>query len=197
MEGIVYKTLDYKEKSKLVYLLTPTGLDSVIARGAKDYKKGLLGFISPLTLVTYERTNAKLPSLISYEILGDFKALKENIIKYNCALSILEIARQSTDSRTERIYDFTLLALKELAKTTVPLDVLFIYLTKMLKVFGIFNVNLDIKFKAELKEKVLAAYNGNLQVEIAATNEDIKHLIWYYDELGAIYTYNIKQAMVR
>ena len=39
-EGIIYKIIDYKEKSSLVYLYTKYGLDSILVRGAKSYKSG-------------------------------------------------------------------------------------------------------------------------------------------------------------
>ncbi len=196
MLGIVYKTIDYKEKSKLVYLLTPQGLDSILARGAKDYKNGLFGFTSLLSFVDYEKTNSKLPVLIEFETINNFTKLKEDIVKFNYALSMLEIARQSTDLRTERIFNFTKMALEELEKSTNPKSVLFIYLVKMLKVFGIYSQS-ENKFKSELKNKIIVAYNSVLSTNIEITKDDIMAVIDYYDELGALYIYNIKHAIVR
>lgn len=196
MLGIVYKTIDYKEKSKLVYLLTPQGLDSILARGAKDYKNGLFGFTSLLSFVDYEKTNSKLPVLIEFETINNFTKLKEDIVKFNYALSMLEIARQSTDLRTERIFNFTKMALEELEKSTNPKSVLFIYLVKMLKVFGIYSQS-ENKFKSELKNKIIVAYNSLLSTNIEITKDDIMAVIDYYDELGALYIYNIKHAIVR
>ena len=56
-EGIIYKIIDYKEKSSLVYLYTKYGLDSILVRGAKSYKSGNMRFCEVLNIVRYECSN--------------------------------------------------------------------------------------------------------------------------------------------
>ena len=67
--GLVISSIDYKEKSKIVYLYTPYGHDSVRANHSKDMKKGLLGFTTTLNQVSYIKTNAKFPTLIEYNLV--------------------------------------------------------------------------------------------------------------------------------
>lgn len=50
MEGIVLKSLSYKEKSKLVYLYTPVGMKSVLVY---DFNKNA-GFTTTLNHVSFE-----------------------------------------------------------------------------------------------------------------------------------------------
>ena len=37
-QGIVLKTIDYQENSKIIYLLTSKGIVSAVVRGAKNLK---------------------------------------------------------------------------------------------------------------------------------------------------------------
>lgn len=51
MEGIVIKTIDYKEKSKIVYLYTSFGMKSI---KALDVLRTKLGFVTTLNVVDFE-----------------------------------------------------------------------------------------------------------------------------------------------
>ena len=61
MEGIVINTIDYKEKSKIVYLYTPNGISSV---KALDVMKKNLGFTVTLNHVEYNVSNSKFPTVL-------------------------------------------------------------------------------------------------------------------------------------
>ena len=65
-KGIVIGSIDYKEKSKIVYLYTPNGKESVLAGGAKSIKGGMLGFTNTLNYVEYVKTQSNLPKLVEY-----------------------------------------------------------------------------------------------------------------------------------
>jgi len=68
IKGLVISSIDYKEKSKVVYLYTPNGHDSVKAYQSKDFKKGLLGFTTTLNEVSYVKTNSKFSTLMEYSV---------------------------------------------------------------------------------------------------------------------------------
>ena len=71
MEGIVINTIDYKEKSKIVYLYTPNGINSV---KALDVMKKNLGFIVTLNHVEYNVSNGKFPTVLEYNLIKSYSA---------------------------------------------------------------------------------------------------------------------------
>ena len=194
MEGLIYKTIDYKEKSKLIYLYTPLGLDSFLAQGAKDYKKGLLSFSEIITYVKYETRGNNLKALGEFEIINSFKNIKNSLKALGIAEAILEIARQTNDERNERIFRFTLNTLLAIEDGKNYFDIFFIYLIKMLKVFGV----LDLDFKGlpnSLRDKAILAYEGDLNSKLAVSKDDLNLIIGYYEHFDIIYLKNIKQSL--
>ncbi len=193
MDGLIYKTLDYKEKSKLVYLYTKEGLDSFLASRAKDYKKGLLG-ISEITYIRYEARGSNLKYLSEFEILNSFSNIKNSLSLLAMAEIILELARQSNDERYERIFNFTLNSLLELEKNESSYQCFFSYLVKMLKVFGI----LDLEFKGfsnSLRVKAVKAYSNELTSDDLIIKDDILEVLNYYEREDIVYFKNIKKVM--
>ena len=56
-EGIVIKSITYKETSKIVYLYTPNGKVSIKAIGAKNAKKNTFGFGEVGNIVSFVSTD--------------------------------------------------------------------------------------------------------------------------------------------
>lgn len=135
MEGIVLKTIDYKEKSKLVYLYTPSGIISV---KALDASKTKLGFITTLNQVEFEMTLGKLPTVTEYSLKKSFYSLYENLTKVGVLSPILDIIFHLEEGINHaRVYSFLIQMLEELLLTDAPYKILSIFLVKMLAVFGI------------------------------------------------------------
>ncbi|MDE7385469.1 MAG: DNA repair protein RecO, partial [Anaeroplasmataceae bacterium] len=135
MEGIVLKTIDYKEKSKLVYLYTPSGIISV---KALDATKTKLGFITTLNQVEFEMSSGKLPTVIEYSLKKSFYSIYESLIKVGVLTPILDIIFHLEEGvNHRRIYSFLIQTLNELLDTELPYQILSIFLVKMLAVFGI------------------------------------------------------------
>ncbi len=190
LEGIVYNIVPYKEKSELVYLITPQGLVSLLVRGAKDYKSGNMAFCQTLNLVEFSYSDTALKTLISYNILSDYKNIKNSFIKLKYASIILEVARQSNDVRTERIYIFLKNVLNKIENGYDPLSIAFIYLVKMTQVFGIkpdFNY---FSYLAKIKEEFIKAYNTK-DYDLIIDNISFKILVKYYVNLDIINMHNI------
>ena len=53
-KGIVLKTIDYQENSKIIYLLTNRGIVSAIVRGAKNLKSHTYAYAQPLVKIEFE-----------------------------------------------------------------------------------------------------------------------------------------------
>lgn len=134
VEGIVIKSIDYKEKSKLVYLYTPFGIQSIKALDAK----GKLGFVTTLNLVEYEQTTSTLPTVIEYSLKKSYFSFYENIEKIGVITVMLDVLfHLEEDVNHARIYPFFLKCLDELENTKRPRFLLCLFLVKMLSVFGI------------------------------------------------------------
>lgn len=135
MEGIVIKSIDYKEKSKLVYLYTSSGIISVKALDANRHN---LGFVTTLNQVEFQMTNASLPTVTEYSLKKSFYSMNQSIEKMGVLAPILDvILHLENDANHARIYPFLLKTLNELEETKEPLFVLCVFLIKMLAVFGI------------------------------------------------------------
>ena len=92
-EGIVFNSIDYKEKSKIVYLYTPYGHESIRATKSKDYKSGFIGFTTTLNVVNYTKTKGEFPSLIEYNVKESFYDLTSSILVMKCVSMILQIIK--------------------------------------------------------------------------------------------------------
>lgn len=135
MEGIVIKSIDYKEKSKLVYLYTPSGIKSV---KALDVSKTKLGFITTLNQVEFEASAGKLPTVLDYSLMKSHYSLYQNLDKISVLAPMLDVLfHLEEDVNHARIYPFFLRTLKNLEESNFPKVILSIFLIKMLSVFGI------------------------------------------------------------
>ncbi len=69
-EGIVYKTITYKETSKIVYIYTKDGKKSIKALGSKNSKNKTFGFGEIGNIVSFVSTDDDFPTLIEYDIIN-------------------------------------------------------------------------------------------------------------------------------
>lgn len=137
-EGIVISSIDYKEKSKIVYLYTPYGTDSILVKGAKKYNQSLLDFTTTLNEVKYIKTKSKLPSLIEFRLIKSHFNLTTNINKIRAIQVILYLLKQiQNDNYHNKIYNFVIKIINYLDEYDNYKKVLALYLIKMLYVFGI------------------------------------------------------------
>lgn len=135
--GLVISSIDYKEKSKIVYLYTPYGHDSIRANHSKDMKKGLLGFTTTLNQVTYIKTNAKFPTLIEYNLVKTNFDLASSVKNIPAITAILKVIQNIPDDvNHERLFNYIIEIINGLYIND-PKKVLSIFLIKMLYVFGV------------------------------------------------------------
>lgn len=135
MEGIVIKSIDYKEKSKLVYLYTPFGIKSV---KALDASKKQLGFITTLNLVEFEMTGGSFPTVTEYTLKKSYYQVYEDLKKVGALAPILDIIfHLEEDANHQRIYPFFLKTIEKVVTSKDSYLILSVFLIKMLSVFGI------------------------------------------------------------
>ena len=88
-QGVVLKTIDYQENSKIIYLLTNKGIKSAIARGAKNLKSHTYAYAQPLVKIEFELKKDRY--IGAYKILNNYNSIKLNFDKLTCCLKIIEI----------------------------------------------------------------------------------------------------------
>lgn len=195
MEGLIYKVLDYKESSNLVYLYTNFGLDSLLVRGSKKYKSENLSFCEYLNYVSYTKTNNTLPTLIDYKMINRFINIKNSITKLKYASIITEVLRQVLDQRHSRILNFTIKILEKMEANDDPISLTFIYLVKMLKVFGILpDLDKPVSNDQNFNDIFIKAYY-TLDYDIVVNKEYIKKIIDYYNKYEALNCFNIYKIL--
>ena len=133
MEGIVIGSLEYKEKSKIVYLYTPYGKEGI--RTLDVAKK--LAFATTLNCVEYEKTKANLPTLIEFTLKKSYYSFNQNMAKLDAVgVMIGVINNLEPDAPHQRIYPFFKNCLELLESTDNVNFILALFLVKMLAVFG-------------------------------------------------------------
>jgi len=137
-QGIVISSIDYKEKSKIVYLYTPSGHQSIRCPEGKSIKKGMLGFTTTLNVVSFIKSTGEFPSVIEYNLVTDYLCLTESIKKLEAVEVFINVVKQIPDDTDHRrCYDFVVKTLDDLKNTANTDKVLALFLIKMLYAFGI------------------------------------------------------------
>lgn len=98
-EGIVIKTVDYKEKDKIIYLITASGKVSLILKGAKNPKSGTFMYSHELSKIEFD---LKKNYLTAGRLLDSYPNIKLDYDKYSSVLMITEIS----DVLIEHINDY-------------------------------------------------------------------------------------------
>lgn len=153
-EGIVISSIDYKEKSKITYLYTPLGNESILVRGAKKYNQSLLDFTTTLNEVKYIKTKSSLPSLVEFRLIKSHFDITLDINKIKAIKVILNLIKYiPNESNHKKIYDFIIRIINYLDDDNDYKKILSLYLIKMLYVFGI---------NPSLKECIICKRKDNL-----------------------------------
>ncbi len=108
IEGIVLKSLDYKDSSKILYLYTEKGLLSIIAHGVKKMNN-INRFLSQNgNLIRFTHSSGKFPSLKEGELINDYPKIKEDILAYTYMNHIMELVNNtiSEDLNHSKMFSF-------------------------------------------------------------------------------------------
>lgn len=98
VEGIVVSTVDYKENSKILNILTKEeGLIGVFARGSKKIKSNISATSSIMTYGVFHlsQTTKKMPNLIEVDLINSFKNIRKDLGKMTYATYLLELSSQA------------------------------------------------------------------------------------------------------
>jgi len=79
MNAFIYKTINYKESSLLLYCLTPNGKVCIIANGIKKINNPNRYMCDYLTLIECDESNKEMFNLSNPKLINDYKNLKQDI----------------------------------------------------------------------------------------------------------------------
>jgi DNA repair protein RecO (recombination protein O) len=112
VEGIVLKTTDYQEKSKICQVFTKEhGLISIIMKGANNYKQSAYQLAQPLTHASFAifYREEGLSNCFKGEVLSPFQSLKTDFTKNVYVYHLFEILLKSVEKHQAIPYLYELL----------------------------------------------------------------------------------------
>ncbi len=137
VEGFVLSQIDFKEKSKIVYLYTKNGKISFKALASSNPKKGMLPLITSMNKVNVILSNKEFPTSIDYTLINSYQDIKDDLKKSLWYSFILEIiSKLPIDSPHERVYSL----LDEIFNLRNKYDGLLlttVFMVKMTYAFGV------------------------------------------------------------
>lgn len=140
--GIVFKAIEYKEQSNLVYLYTNQGIITVKALKSKNPKDKNFGFQNVGNIVSFaiKDDNNQIKTLLEYSIRYSSYKLTESIEKIKALSTIIELINYiPKDNNHKKTFDFILKTFETI--NDYPYKTLLLFLIKMTYCFGI-NPNL-------------------------------------------------------
>lgn len=93
-EGIVVKAINYQDNTKIIYLITEEGKQSLIVKGATNYKSHTFSYAQELTKIAYD---TKKMFLSSGKVISSYVTIKSDQAKLLSALQIIEISYELID----------------------------------------------------------------------------------------------------
>lgn len=115
--GIVVSETSYGETSKIISILTASGIVSAMAKGAKTLKSNLRAGTTKLTYADFQIIDKKdkLSVITSVDILDNFTSIKKDLNKISYATYLLELATQVTKQNSNKnIYELLIASLKKI-----------------------------------------------------------------------------------
>ncbi len=89
-KGIILKTIDYQENSKIIYIMTPFGIKSAIVRGAKNLKSKTFAYSQPITYIEFSIQKEKY--IEACNVLNYFNNIKLDNNRLISSLKVIEIS---------------------------------------------------------------------------------------------------------
>ena len=144
VEGIIINEKSYGETSKIINILTKDrGIIGIMAKGAKKIKSDLRSVTDRLTYgmfnIYYKKD--KLSTLVSVDILDNFKNIKKDIEKISYVSFLLELAEQvARQNQDDDIYQLLISSIKKINEGFDPLVITNILELKYLEKLGVMPV---------------------------------------------------------
>ena len=207
IEGIIISTVDYKESSKIVNILTMTeGIIGVLAKGSKNIKSKISSTSNILTYGTFYLNYHKgsMPLLTEVDIIDSFKQIRKDIIKLNYAVFLLELSTQVyKHEKSQKIYELLIDGLKKINEGYDSQIVTNIIELKMLQYLGIKPVvEKCVNCQKTTDIITISSYKGGYLCKNCVGKETVFHLktlqlirMFYYVDLSKITKIDISETI--
>ena len=181
INGIIISTVDYKESSKIINILTEKdGIIGVLARGSKKMRSKLASTTNVLCYGTFHLDYKKenLPFLIEVDIIDSFKEIRKDIIKTNYSLFLLELASGVyRHGQNENIYSLLIDGLSKINENFDSSIITSIIELKFLEYLGIKPViNQCVSCGSKTDIVTISSYKGGYLCKNCVGSEYIYHL---------------------
>ncbi len=143
IEGIVVSEVSYSETSKIINILTPTGIIGCMAKGAKGLKSNLRVGTTKITYGKFyiSKKEEKLSILTGVDIINDFKNIKKDIVKISYATYIVDLASQVMKHNVDsNVFNILLSALIKINENFSPVIITNILELKYLEYLGVMPI---------------------------------------------------------
>ncbi len=96
-QGIVLKKQNYRETDQILTIWTAElGKVRVLARGLRASKSKMAYSLQDLSLIKFEMTGRSLPTIISVQLVRNFKGVRSNLAKMAPAFYVTELMLKTT-----------------------------------------------------------------------------------------------------
>ncbi|TNF08908.1 MAG: DNA repair protein RecO, partial [Bacillota bacterium] len=203
MEGLIYKVQPYLEHARLLFVYTETGKKTLLAQGSQKVNNPNRILAQFLTHISFKESQKTFITLSEAKIINDFKDVKEDYIKTQCAALILEIIDHFMDDAHHHMQIFNEMMLA-LQANDVQLSSISFAL-KMLKPLG-YEINLDLdgrKVKGISIESGSIIYDGEagmVDLDIKTSTYLLKLMYMPYQDLKDVpdeYLTKIKEFILK
>lgn len=107
IQGIIIRSVDYKEKDKILDIFTPNGFITVNARGVRSQKAKLRPFVSVMTFGEFVYSNTKSGNILSgVDCIDNFYSAWGDINKNSAISFCFELAKKSFYQETDTSEEF-------------------------------------------------------------------------------------------
>lgn len=181
MEGVIYKVQPYQESSRLLFVFTPKGKVTLLARGAQKLKEKSRVISQYLTHISFKEVEHKqFFTLSEPKLINEFEYIKTDFNKTKKAALILEIIDQLVVDQVNYkiIFDNMVLALNQKDISVASLS----FALKILKPLG-YELNLVADgrpIKGISIQKGGLVYQGEAESSDLNTKDALSLLKLYY-----------------
>ena len=209
IEGIVTSERSHGETSKIINILTKDkGIIGIMAKGARSLKSEYRVNTSKLTQgifnISYKENG--LSTLISVDLIENFKNIKKDITKISYASYLIELATQvMKHNEIDEIYDLLIASLKKIDENYNPSVITNILELKYLDFLGVMPI-IDSCSICGSKNSIatISSDKGGYVCNNCLTNEKLVNdktikliRMFYYVDISKISNLNISDNIIK
>jgi len=133
-EGYILRTIDYKDTSKLLYVYTETGIQSMIARGVKKMQSPLRHLAQTSNRIMMDLSSGKLPTLKDATLIDHHPSIKQDLVRSTVLSVINELIYYNVSAEDDhpKLFGFLKKFIEVLKTTDHPMELLMVFELKFL-----------------------------------------------------------------